>query len=55
MTSLDPIPVTLRKGTNVLVLKVVEVNGFGEWEACARFVDPYGNVAEGLRISLTPE
>ncbi len=55
LTSLDPIPVTLRKGTNVLVLKVVEVNGFGEWEACARFVDPYGNVAEGLRISLTPE
>jgi WD40 repeat protein len=46
-------PVTLHKGTNVLILKVV--NGNWEWEGCARFVDPEGNPVKGLRVSLTPE
>jgi hypothetical protein len=54
LTALDPIgPVTLRKGTNVLVLKVVNETGF--WEGCARFLDQEGNPAKGLRFSLTPE
>jgi hypothetical protein len=52
--ALDPVgPVTLRKGTNVLVLKVV--NEGMNWEGCARFLDREGNSAKGLRISLTPE
>ena len=52
--TLDPIgPVRLRKGTNVLVLKVV--NLILDWECCARFVDGEGNPAKGLRVSLTPE
>jgi Tol biopolymer transport system component len=51
---LDPVgPVTLRKGKNVLVLKVV--NQAKDWEGCARFVDREGNPAKGLCISLTPE
>jgi WD40 repeat protein len=54
LSALHPVgPVTLRKGTNVLVLKVV--NDTGDWEGCARFVDPEGNPAKGLRISLRPE
>jgi hypothetical protein len=54
VVTLDPIgPVRLRKGTNVLVLKVV--NHTLDWECCARFVDQEGNPAQGLRISLTPE
>jgi WD40 repeat protein len=54
LTVLDPIgPVDLRKGTNVLVLKVV--NTFGDWEGCARFVDREGNPVSGLRVRLTPE
>jgi WD40 repeat protein/serine/threonine protein kinase len=54
LVALDPIgPVTLRAGTNVLLVKVV--NGGGAWEACARFVDREGNPAKGLRVSLTPE
>jgi WD40 repeat protein len=54
LIALDPIaPIALRKGTNVLVFKVV--NEAGIWEACARFVDPEGNPAEGLRVSLVPE
>jgi len=51
LVALDPIgPVKLRKGTNVLVLKVV--NG-ANWEGCARFVDTEGKPAKGLRVSLT--
>src|SRR5262249_23586737 len=51
---LDPTrPVLLHKGTNVLVVKVV--NGYLDWEGCARFVDQEGKPAKGLRISLAPE
>jgi hypothetical protein len=46
-------PVALRKGTNVLVFKVV--NTLWGWVGCLRFVDQEGNPAEGLRVSLTPE
>jgi hypothetical protein len=54
LVALDPIgPVTLRKGTNVLVFKVV--NEAVDWLGCLRFVDSEGNPATGLRISLTPE
>jgi WD40 repeat protein/tRNA A-37 threonylcarbamoyl transferase component Bud32 len=52
--AVEPIgPATLHKGTNVLVLKVV--NERGAWEACARFVDAEVSPAKGLRFSLTPE
>jgi WD40 repeat protein len=52
--ALDPIgPVTLHKGTNVLVVKVVRVGGL--WRCCARFVDAKDNLAKGLRISLAPD
>jgi hypothetical protein len=51
---LDPAgPVTLRKGSNVLVLKVV--NQGQAWQGCARFVDAEGNPAKGLRYSLKPK
>jgi hypothetical protein len=54
LVALDRVgPVTLRKGTNVLVFKVV--NGTWEWLGCLRFVDAEGNPAHGLRVSLTPE
>jgi hypothetical protein len=54
LVALDPIgPVTLRNGTNVVVLKVV--NESRDWEGCARFVDQEGNPAEGLRVTMTPE
>jgi WD40 repeat protein/serine/threonine protein kinase len=46
-------PVALRKGTNVLVLKVMTDGWL--WRFCARFVDAQDNPAEGLRYSLTPE
>jgi hypothetical protein len=46
-------PVTLRKGTNVLVFKTV--NECGVWLGCARFVDEEGNPVPGLQVRLTPE
>jgi WD40 repeat protein len=46
-------PVTLRKGTNVLVFKTV--NACGVWLGCARFVDEEGNPVPGLQVRLTPE
>jgi len=54
LAGLDPIgPITLRKGTNVLVLKVV--NEYGKWLGCARFVDRDSNPIQGLQVRLTPE
>jgi WD40 repeat protein/serine/threonine protein kinase len=51
--ALDPVsPITVRKGTNVLILKVA--NGLW-WLGCARFVDQEGNPAKGLRFSVMPE
>jgi hypothetical protein len=46
-------PVTLRRGTNVLVFKVV--NEDGAWLGCARFVDREGNALSGLQVQLTPQ
>jgi hypothetical protein len=54
LVALDPVgPLRLRKGTNVLVFKVV--NQRSGWQGCLRFVDPEGNPAVGLRVSLTTE
>jgi WD40 repeat protein len=53
-TALNPVgPVTLRKGTNVLVVKVVDWRP--EWEVCARFVDREANPVQGLQVRLTPD
>jgi hypothetical protein len=48
----DTTPVTLRKGMNVLVFKVI--NEKEDWSGCARFVDPDGKVIKGLRVSPVP-
>jgi hypothetical protein len=54
LETLDTVgPVTLRKETNIRMLKVV--NETGEWEGCARFVDHEGNLVQGLQLRLTPE
>jgi WD40 repeat protein/serine/threonine protein kinase len=51
--ALDPTePVTLRKGTNVLIFKVVEQ---WRWLGCLRFLDQEGNPVQGLQVRLTPE
>jgi hypothetical protein len=53
LAALEPAgPVRLRKGTNVLVLKVV--NEGGPWHGCARFTDREGRPIEGLRVSVMP-
>lgn len=41
--------VTLKQGTNVLVMKVI--NNYGEWKACARFTDAGDNPLQGLKAS----
>jgi WD40 repeat protein/serine/threonine protein kinase len=46
-------PVALRKGVNLMVIK--SVSGNWNWLGCLRLVDPHGNPAVGLRVSLTPE
>jgi hypothetical protein len=53
MDDLDPVGVTLHKGTNVLALKTV--NAVAGWLVSVRFVDREGNPAQGLRVNLTPE
>ena len=45
--------ISLRRGTNVVVFKVV--NEGLAWQGCLRFVDKDGQPAPGLRVSLTPE
>jgi hypothetical protein len=44
--------VTLEAGRNVLVFKVVNLEG--PWAGCIRFVDRTGLPAKGIRVSLTP-
>jgi hypothetical protein len=44
--------VTLNKGANVLVFKVV--NEGEDWSGCLRFVDKDGNPVKNLKISLAP-
>src|SRR5262249_40012497 len=43
---------TLRKGTNVVVFKVV--NERIDWKACLRFVDGDGRPAAGLTVARAP-
>ena len=45
-------PIALRKGSNVLVFKVVNETGF--WEGSLHFVGKDGGVAEGLRFGVEP-
>jgi hypothetical protein len=45
-------PLSLEQGTNVLLLKVMNLGW--NWEACARLVDKEGRPAQGLRVKLTP-
>ena len=46
-------PIALRKGSNVLVFKVVNEKGF--WEGSLHLVGADGRPAEGLRFGLEPE
>ena len=48
----DRVDVTLAKGQNVLVLKVI--NEVNNWQACARFLQG-GAPVKNLRISLAPQ
>ena len=53
LVTLDTVgPVGLKRGINVLLLKVV--NETGLWEGCARLVDDAGRPVQGLRVKLTP-
>jgi hypothetical protein len=53
LETLDTVgPLRLERGTNVLLLKVV--NEVETWELCARLVDHVGAPVEGLREKLTP-
>ena len=45
----DRVPVTLRAGTNVLVVKVANERGF--WGATVRFVNERGSPIQGLTPS----
>jgi len=48
----DKVDVTLTKGVNVLMLKVV--NEVNNWQACARFLKD-NKPLTNLRIQLTPQ
>jgi hypothetical protein len=48
----DTAPVTLAKGQNVLVFKVI--NEKNNWQGCARFIKDGAGV-KNLKISLTPQ
>jgi hypothetical protein len=45
-------PVSLKRGVNVLLFKVV--NERGQWEGLARLVDDAGRPVQGLHVKLTP-
>jgi hypothetical protein len=49
----DMTEVTLNKGTNVLVIKVI--NEKEDWSGCARFTDKDGKVIKDLQITTTPK
>jgi WD40 repeat protein len=52
--NLDPVgPLTLHKGTNVFVVKMV--NAVGGWLFCARFVDQQCHPAKDIQVRPTPE
>jgi uncharacterized Zn ribbon protein len=48
----DTAEVTLNKGQNVLVLKVI--NEKNNWQGCARFLKD-GSGVKNIKISLTPQ
>jgi hypothetical protein len=48
----DSAEVTLKKGVNVLVFKVI--NEKLDWSGCARFTDKDNQVIKGLRVTATP-
>lgn len=48
----DRVDVTLNKGQNVLMMKVI--NEVNNWQACARFLEGSAPV-KNIRISLTPQ
>ena len=53
LVTLDTVgPVGLKRGINVLLLKVV--NETGQWEGCARLIDDAGRPVQGVRVNLTP-
>jgi WD40 repeat protein len=53
LVTLDTVgPVALKRGNNVLLLKVA--NETGQWEGCARLIDDAGRPVQGLRVKLTP-
>jgi hypothetical protein len=47
----DSTAVTLQKGVNVLVFKVI--NEKEDWSGCARFLDKDGKVIKGLKVTAT--
>jgi hypothetical protein len=49
----DTTPVTLQKGVNVLVFKVV--NEKEDWTGCARFMDKDGKVIKNLKATVAPK
>jgi hypothetical protein len=49
----DTTEVSLKKGMNVLVFKVV--NEKVDWSGCARFTDKDGNVIKNLKVTLSPK
>jgi hypothetical protein len=49
----DSAEVTLRKGGNVLVFKVV--NEKEDWSGCARFTTKDGKVIKGLQVTAAPK
>jgi hypothetical protein len=49
----DSTEVTLRKGVNVLVFKVI--NEKEDWSGCARFLDKDGNAIKSLKVTATPK
>jgi hypothetical protein len=49
----DSTDVTLRKGVNVLVFKVI--NEKIDWSGCARFTDKDDKAIKGLKVTLSPK
>ena len=49
----DEVKITLQKGWNMIVMKVVQ--GGGGWGACARIINPDGSPIKDLKYSLLPE
>jgi hypothetical protein len=49
----DTTEVTLKRGVNVLVFKVV--NEKEDWSGCARFMDKAGRILKDLRVTASPK